>query len=377
MSKGKVIRQVLSLCAAIAAVAAANAASAEETIETRVDGVVAELQTATGVEFIAARERARELGRDGAALLSEKLRRASFSRTTWRQDLALAIAHAWAANPNEARKLYQLEGLQPAKYMAMRRPEPEVTRELRRLRAPAAVLFEIALHTHAVYPFAERAAYPQALNDAALAELRNKEQLALRIGVMSAIASSKHPAAGYVLEEVVRDSSAELAVRKAAAIGLGTSQAANALSVLLPIAHDATAPEMLRLGAIAGLGQIRKAASIEALIAIASRSVSTEIRRASIAAIGSAASSWVLRRSAAAGGDELRKRAASALVELLASANGAPDEGQVIEALVMVSDVNARGRLSALATDPGRSEDVRARAQRALERLDRTLARET
>src|SRR5688500_20280171 len=103
MSKRRaiVIRPVLSLCTAIAAFAASNVAFAEQTIEARVDSVVADLQIASGAEFVAARERARELGRDGAALLAEKMRRASFSRTTWRQDVALAIAHAWAANPHE------------------------------------------------------------------------------------------------------------------------------------------------------------------------------------------------------------------------------------------------------------------------------------
>lgn len=339
------------------------AAGGAQSAEVPADAVatqLAKLHLAEGEEYLAARAALLELPREAVLpVLLAKKARAAWSDKSWREEVLVDAMIAWIENPDSARKVYALEGIDPAKYRLRRRPEPEVGRELKSMKGAAPVLFEVLLKTLGNYPFVSTDPADRA-----------KERAALEVGVIGAIAGSRHPAAAHLLKAKLEDDREPIAVRRTAAIGVGQAGGSRAFVTLSAVAQDRAAPEVLRGGAIAGLGQVRSPASAEVLARLATGREGAEIRGPAIAALGTLGNVWVLRRSRAPSGEALREKVSRALVEVLAAEDGARFETQVEEAMVMVAHPVLRAELSRMATlSADTDKEVRARAERALARL--------
>jgi hypothetical protein len=358
--------RLLSLFSAGALLVSSSAIAGTE-VEDQIEQKLLVMQVATGDDYVRARSELLELSDAGREALDAKRERARFSEKTWREDVVVDAALLWAKNPAIAERAYALEGLKPARYLKKRRPEPEVSIEVRRLKLPAPVLFELELKTRDSYPYAERNDYPKTFEPETIEALRAKERLALRTAVLAGIARSKHPAAPHLLREVVLDRAEDPRVRRTAAIGLGQTNAIGVVLVLAGIAEDPGEPEILRSGAIGGLGQVRSIASLEVLARIASRQ-EDHLRRTAVVSIGTLANAWVLRNHSVESRELLRDRASQLLIELLGQP--AQDHSAVIEAMVMVSNPGLRAELASIAEDAGRAEALRALASRAVVRLD-------
>lgn len=338
----------------------ASAAQSAEVSTAAVDAQLAKMFLADGEEYLAARAVLLEMPRDVLlADLSARKARAAWSEKSWREDALVDAMLVWIENPALARKVYALDGIDPAKYGLRRRPDPEVGRELKSMKAAAPVFLELSLKTLGNYHFVS--------TDPAV---RAKERAALEVGLIGAIASSRHPAAGHLLKAELEDDRESIAVRRMAAIGVGQVGGSRAFATLSAIAQDRAAVEQLRGGAITGLGQLRSPASAEVLARLAAGKEGPEIRGPAIAALGTLGNVWVLRRARAPSGDVLREKVSRALLEVLTGENGAVYETQVVEAMVMVAHPVLRAELSRLASATEDSQkEVRARAERALSRL--------
>ncbi len=256
---------------------------------------------------------------------------------TWRDALLAEAARERVAHPELAARLTELEGLDPGHYAARRRPEPEVGRELSRLRLPAALL-------------AER------LWSLDLARPLEPEEEALAVGLLVALGDSSHLAAPKVLEAVLSDARAASELRQTAAVALGARGAAAPLVVLL---NDHKADLALRVAAARGLGRVRSAEAVTALAGGLGAREPAELRRAAAMALGRSGSAW-------AGTPEHRARAAAAL----AGALGRERDRSVTLELVTALGMTGEGReaLRGVADDAARDEASRAAARRALAR---------
>jgi hypothetical protein len=336
------------------------------TIAATPDAELATMLSANGEDYLRARAVLVERGAAAIPVLKNRKSLSKYTETSWREDVLVDVALAWLETPAEAQKYYALPGLNPATYKQRRRPDPEVGRELRAMRRAVPILFEIELKTSSTYPFLSRDAETQAA-----------ERLALRTGVLAAIAGSNHPAAHHVLKAALLNDENPIALRRVAAIGLGQTNAHGAFATLSPIAQDTRAPEALRSGAVAGLGQLRSLASLEVLARLAGQSdEAAEIRKSSVAALGTLSNAWIMRRYRSSSGETIRERASRALVSLLASADGVKLETQIIEAMVMIRHPVLQSELSVIAKDAVDTERS-ARATRAISRLDLALRRES
>lgn len=336
------------------------------TIAATPDAELATMMSTTGEDYLRARAALMEMGERALPVLKNRKAQSKYTDNSWRDDIVVDIALSWLESPAEAQKYYALPGLDPATYKQRRRPDPEVGRELRAMRRAVPVLFEIELKTMGNYPLVSR-------DEGA----RAAEVLALRTGVIAAIAGSSHPAAPHLLRSVLANDQNSIPLRRVAAMGLGQTNAHGSFALLSPIAQDLRAPEALRSGAIAGLGQLRSLASLEVLVRLAGQAdEGAEIRRSSIAALGTLGNAWIVRRSKSASGEAIRERASRALVALLGTADGAKLETPLIEAMVMIRHPVLRTELSGVAKDPSDGERS-ARATRAISRLDLALRRES
>src|SRR5262245_58272657 len=243
------------------------------------DQLIAQMVSSSGAEYVAARSALLELPRECVRpVLSARRAHLGWSESSWQTDAIVDAAFVWVESPEVARKMYALDGLDPAKYRQRRRPDPEVGRELKSMKAASAILFEIELKTLANYPFVSS-------DPTALA----KERAALGAGLIAAAAASHHPAAPHLLKMVLADDRQPLAMRRLAAMGLGQTNAIGAFGLIAPIAEDRAADVSLRSGAIAGLGQLRSLASFEVLARLASATDAGELRAPAIASLGSLA----------------------------------------------------------------------------------------
>lgn len=352
-------------------------AGGEGSGDREIDLTLDRMITLEGSAYLEAREQLLRLGKRAEIPLRSRLERASFDRASWRRDVTVAILVAWLAAPESAARAYALDGIAPRRYLARRRPEPEVGRELKRLQGATPILFEIALYTASVYPFATLDAYPERLGAQEIQNLRVKERHALREGALTAIAASGHPAAPLLLEHILRDDAVDVRIRRVAALGLGQTGSPEGTSLLRSIAEDRSAPDELRTAALQGLGQVRSRSSLDVLVRVVLRSdAPPAIRQAAIASLGTFGSAWVLKRRAPPGEAEaLRQIAGAALVEVLLGPEGASLEVPIENAMAMIGHPAVLDALRATRDAQGVTAEARARAQRGAARMERALSR--
>lgn len=260
-------------------------------------------------------------------------------QTNWKNAAKLAIREA--RQDDASQKLFELRGIDPRYYLRDRVQHPMVSSELRRMRLPAGALFELYLEKFDAYPFADASAYPEHIGAAERAQLRVAEKAALRQGLMDAIAETNHPAAPFLLADVVADRSETIATRAVAAKALGATQGEKASVVLAGVANS-DAPVALRAAAIAGLGEHRDAVAIDTLVALAKDAkLPAELRGPAITGLGAVATKHTRHLV----GEATADRAALALVALF-STSAAETHGQAL--VEAVSRTGSRAALNAL-----------------------------
>lgn len=264
---------------------------------------------------------------------------ATVDQNNWKGAAQIAIAEA--KHDTASQKLFELRGIDPRYYLRDRIQNPTVSSELRRLHLPAGALFELYLDTFDDYPFAEASAYPAHIGADERARLRVVEKAALRQGLLDAIAETGHPAAPFLLADVVGDRTETIATRSVAAKALGATQAERASTVLAKVATTA-GPTNLRAAAIAGLGEHRDTLAVDTLIGLAQNTkLSAELRGPAITGLGAVATKH-LRRVV---GAEKADRAALALVALFSTPAAETHGDALVEA---VGRTGSRAALNAL-----------------------------
>lgn len=316
-------------------------------------------------------------GRVTTPELQQRAEKSAWSEASWRADLDVAADLARRTHPDAPAKLEKLQGLQPERYLAFRRPEPEVARELTRLvkqgDVPAALLAELLVEGVEGYPFSTRERFVKRTAEEA-DRLMRMERTQLRAGLLIALGASAHPSAPFVTASLVVDERRSLEERRVAAVALGKTGHARALAVLKGLALDEKAPVDLRAAAFAGLGHVRTLDGVTTLAELSRRATDPVLQRAAALALGASASPWAIRGEAPGTADDLRSVASTALVDLLERADDRHVSGAVVDALGMVAHESVLPRLRALATG-GRSTLAREGAVRAQQRLERVQRR--
>lgn len=204
-----------------------------------------------------------------------------------------------AAHPEAFAAVLNVKGHRPEVYSQFRKPEPEVSRELRRL-GPAALL-----------PMLNELAFDAPPRG----DLSDREWDALTIGLLDAVGVLRDARSGPVLRAVFEGSSARSAsVQRAAAQAVGRLCGDAELGTLLKRAATGNAME---LAAIAGLGECRRVESAKHLAGLLAAASDDASLQAIVSALGSVSSSWAWKTrgpSAEAAGLEVRAIAAKALV---------------------------------------------------------------
>lgn len=178
--------------------------------------------------------------------------------------LACSLALA-ATTPNL--DLNHLSGLDPQVYLARRRPEPEVSSELRQAaRTQAAALIEMYLKGQNSYAWADDGRYPRELDAMRRADLRRAERAALREGLLVAIADSGHRDAPALLSRAVQQESGR--ARLVAIKALGLTGAETAVAPLARLAEDQNVATEVRMAALVGLGHVRESLALRTLLKV-------------------------------------------------------------------------------------------------------------
>lgn len=366
--------QISLLIQTIAFVSMASAEPSASSLERELDLRLDRMEGAQGEEYLEQREALRALGKGAIPAISARMFKARSSQDALRRSLVVEITHAWLARPEDCGRLYALSGLRPDHYLKRRRPEPEVSAEIRRLvgHVPPAIFFELALKTSNAYPWSPRSLYPSAVDEPTFASLRKKELRALREGVIAWLGRLDHSAAPLLLEEMIQSDERSLSERKLALLALADTGSARAFEYLSYLAAGGGArPEELRIAALIGLGKFRTEESLEILLGQAGGDGSIQLRTAAIRATGSLASAWALASKSGLGTHRLGARAADRLRQMLVAPSGGEYEAALIDALQMTEDDEATKKLAAFSDDLSHDAASRTRARRAASRLAR------
>ncbi len=327
------------------------------------------------------------IAQEGAAhdpgSLEQQVASSAWSDASWREDLVAAAELARRTHPAATERLLHLDGLNPERYLALRRPEPEVARELTRLVrddvVPAALVAELLLAGDADYPFSRAERFgKRSAHD--VQRLVQKEREQLNAGLMLALGDSRHESAFYVLRGALLDDEQPIERRRVAATALGKTRDARAVSVLAGLLSDTAGskhavPEELRTAAVAGLAQVRSLDALQALAKLAQVASDPTLERATALALGNGASAWALGRLPDTEAEKMRACASSALVQMLERSDATLVSSAVIDALGMVADPSVTARLRALQQDEHRPAALRDRARRAERRVLRAIER--
>ena len=368
-----------SLLGALSLVALCGAPAFAQGQASELDRALAGMKTASGDDYVAARGKTVALGDAAKTTLEGRLASATWTDATW-TDLAIAtIAHAHLAHPEVVQRVNHLEGLDPAHYLARRRPEAECGRELKQLGPDAAgALLELFLKTFESYPFTTAASLPPRAKGSNPADLAAQERIALREGIVYALAEARHPAAFFVCRQVARDATESEAARLQAAEGLGTVASSGSLTELTSLHDDAATPAPVKLAAIRGAARVPTADALAFLSARLVDAASPDERRQAAFALGAFGSvhGWAARGPALQKtGNDLRLRAATKLVDAVRS--GQPDVpgDALVDALGTIAHPDSAALLGQVASDASVPADRRALAERALERVKMAVAR--
>lgn len=293
---------------------------------------------------------------------------AEYRADNWMTLVATEAMLMRATRHGIASRLRSLEGLDPSRYLLDRRPEPDVARELNRMRELAPLMMDLYLAGLNEYRWSSPEAAP-------------KERRALVRGLLGAIGGSGHPASVFFLAHVAADGCVGRASCDAVIAALGDTGSAASTRVLANIGAAARGEGDVEREAtvLHALGRIRREESwphIEQGLAHPAASV----RAAAARAAGSIGSRRYWRR-AAASGELLREAAAAALVELLVTEQEDRVAAAALASIGRMSTPDLRSRIERelaylpddgqVAGSSGARSKVRERLHEAAARLDR------
>ena len=285
----------------------------------------------------------------------------------WMALVAVEAMLIRATRHGSASRLRSLEGLNPSRYLLYRRPEPDVARELNRMRELAPLMMDLYLAGLNEYRWSSPEAAPM-------------ERRALVRGLLGAIGRSGHRASVFFLAHVAADGCVRGTSCDAVIAALGDTGSAAATAVLAEIGAAARGKGDVEREAMVlhALGRIRREEAwphIEQALAHPAASV----RAAAARAAGSIGSCRYWRR-ASASGEVLKEAAAAALVELLVTEQENRVAAAVLASIGRMSTSDLRSRIelelaylpddTQAAGSNGARSKVRERLHEAAARLD-------
>ena len=292
---------------------------------------------------------------------------------TWRSRVLAEALILHVSHPEEAERLQNLQGLDSDHYLLRRRPVPSAARELRGLRHVAPLMIELFLKGVESYRWSSPAT-------------AQAEAAALRRDLLAAIGRSDHPASVHFLTDVIAGGCACCESCNAAVVALGDTGSVQALPVVLEVL-DRARREQDAEGYTAGVAALGRMRHVEVWPHLQAelRSPDPRIREAAIRSAAAYGSRWYWTADPIEGA-RVRAAIGSSLLDVLAETE---DEGvvlAVLESLGSVATPQLRNTLErrrtarasslrSLGPATGRAATAGDRLQRALERIDRSLAR--
>lgn len=334
-----------------------------------------ELALLEGEAYVEARQRLVDSVR--RERLAERVEKAAWSERSWREDAVAAFVWLAASGNDAEDRLSSLPGLDPARYLLRRRPEPtalpDLERAMRQGQLSALQLAEIWQKTFFRVRFADVEDFPADKREEARA-LMQEAPLALRDGILWALGRADHPLGAYLLRDVVRDPAMSDRHRAVAASALGRTRASFAFEELEALV-DSKRPT-LREAAVVGFGRLASARAVQRLAAWLEDGSQPDLRVPLFAALvracaGQAAPTTPSSSSAKTEACGDAARALVRMVEVAAS-------GRELRALLEATSALATPELRASVTrridslPPGAVQD---RYRDALRRVDLALSR--
>lgn len=298
--------------------------------------------------------------RDGAA---EAQAGSAASQPDWRVGAFVDALTMHATHPQEASRLLNLEGLDPAVYARRRKPEPSALPELQQMRHVAPLMMEL---------------YLKGLGWSSWLEVTETERQVLQAELLTVIGSSEHEASVPFLTAAIEDrGSIPDDVFRSAVRALGSTDDREALPVLLEVLDDAHRDGdievyALTVEALGGIHDVETWPHLQAELSHAD----PRVRAAAIRGARAYGSRWHWADDPAQG-DAMRQEIGLLLVDILAQS----DDSLVIDAvLASVGSLATPGLRDSLqgetgwasaASDGGAAE----RLQQALSLVNRSLSR--
>ena len=328
----------------------------------------AELLAKSGHEYARARDALLEAPEVVDIALGRRVLPA-YSEETWlplalTESLAMHLTHA-----DDARRLRNLEGLQPEHYLQRRRPEPSATLELALMKPAVPLMIELFVKEIDIYPWSSAGAAAT-------------ERRALQRDLLFAVGRSGHPASLYFLSDLIEGGCGCCETCEFAVSALGETGRLQALPLLAKELEKARAAGDVarRALAVEALGGIRHP---ETWPYIASELASAEpaVRESAALSAGAYASRWHWQADPAQGA-AIRSAVGASLLAAIAATE---DEGVVRVALESIGAV-ATGELrlelearlfemGSRAQAPDSGGPAKDRMRRALDRVNGSLAR--
>lgn len=299
--------------------------------------------------------------RDGVA---EAQAEGAASRSDWRVGAFVDALTMHATHPQEARRLLNLEGLDPEIYARRRKPEPSALPELQQMRHVAPLMMELYLKGLGWYSW--------------LDGVTETERQVLQAELLTVIGGSGHEASAPFLAAAIEDrGSIPDDVFRSAVRALGSTDDREALPVLLEVLDDAHRDGDIEVYALAveALGGIHDVETWPHLQAELSHA-DPRVRAAAIRGARAYGSRWHWADDPAQG-DAMRREIGLLLIDILAES----DDSRVIDAVMAsVGSLATPGLRDSLqdetgwasaASDGGAAE----RLQQALSLVNRSLSR--
>lgn len=285
------------------------------------------------------------------------------SQLDWRVGAFVDALTMHATHPQEARRLLNLEGLDPAVYARRRKPEPSALPELQQMRHVAPLMMELYLKGLGWYSWLD---------------VTETERQVLQAELLAVIGSSEHEASVPFLAAVIGDrSNIPDDVFRSAVRALGITDDREALSVLLEVLDDAHRDGDIEVYALAveALGGIHDVETWPHLKAELSHA-DARVQAAAIRGARAYGSRWHWAGDPAQG-DAMRQEIGLLLVDILAES----DDPRIIDTVMAsVGSLATPGLRDSLqgetgwvsaASDGGAAE----RLQQALSLVNRSLSR--
>ena len=308
------------------------------------DDILTQMQTQHGQAYLDARAVLVQHRDRWQKPLLLRVQQLGWSAASWQNDAIVAVAQSWTSDPQGAANFYDFKALQPQRYLQRRRPEPNVSTawrsDVQHGLLPPALLLELYLRT------------------GELQHLPAVAAKALHAGMIVGLGASDHPAAPFVLREILANAHFG-DLRRTAASALATTQSPLALPALLQ-AHQ---PYALR-----AMGLLHSEPALEVLLSVLrGPKTNPEMRSAAVGGLGILGSTWTTKSAA------LRNQAEVGLLEYIVSdAFDDADEETVVAAL---SSVATPETLVALQSLQAKHPALTSRFERLKTRVALTVSR--